>query len=147
MMENVGYNNMKKSNLDIVRNLWLGEEATPKQTVFSEKEQPISIDDKRAFAEALNSFSAMAETIAARGQRLQEAVQRVTKVVETANRLVTESDDDLVEKVAAGRHMKLIEGALKDFQRSANEVMIHERRMEAAYQDISEGLKKYYDIQ
>jgi hypothetical protein len=146
-MGNVGYNNMKKSNLDIVRNLWLGEQAEPKKTVFSEKEQPISIDDKRAFAEALNSFSAMAETIAARGQRLQEAVQRVTKVVETANRLVTESDDDLVEKVAAGRHMKLIEGALKDFQRSANEVMIHERRMEAAYQDISEGLKKYYDIQ
>jgi hypothetical protein len=146
-MENVGYNNMKKSNLDIVRNLWLGEQATPKSTVFSEKEQPISIDEKRAFAEALNSFSAMAETIAARGQRLQEAVQRVTKVVETANRLVTESDDDLVEKVAAGRHMKLIEGALKDFQRSANEVMIHERRMEAAYQDISEGLQKYYDIQ
>ena len=137
---------MKKSNLDIVRNLWLGEQAT-KPTVFSEKEQPISIDEKRAFAEALNSFSAMAEIIAARGQRLQEAVQRVTKVVETANRLVTESDDDLVEKVAAGRHMKLIEGALKDFQRSANEVMIHERRMEAAYQDISEGLKKYYDVQ
>ena len=138
---------MKKSNLEIVRNLWLGEQAEPKKTVFSGQQEPVSIDDKRAFAEALNSFSAMAETIAARGQRLQEAVQRVTKVVETANRLVTESDDDLVEKVAAGRHMKLIEGALKDFQRSANEVMIHERRMEAAYQDISEGLKKYYDVQ
>ena len=138
---------MKKSNLEIVRSLWLGEQATPKQTVFSEKDAPVSIDDKRAFAEALNSFSAMSETVSARGQRLQEAVERITKVVETANRLVTESDDDVVEKVAAGRHMKLIEGALKDFQRSANEVMIHERRMESAYQDIAEGLKKYYDIQ
>jgi hypothetical protein len=146
-MENVGYNNMKKSNLDIVRNLWLGEQATPqKQTVFSQKEQPVSIEEKREFANALNSFSTMAETIAARGQRLQEAVERISKVVDTANRLVTESDDDLVEKVATGRHVKLMESALKAFQQSANEVMIHERRMESAFQDITETMKKYYDV-
>jgi hypothetical protein len=146
-MENVGYNNMKKSNLDIVRNLWLGEQANPqKQTVFSQKEQPVSIEEKREFANALNSFSTMAETIAARGQRLQEAVERISKVVDTANRLVTESDDDLVEKVATGRHVKLMESALKAFQQSANEVMIHERRMESAFQDITETMKKYYDV-
>ena len=138
---------MKKSNLDIVRNLWLGEQATPqKQTVFSQKEQPVSIEEKREFANALNSFSTMAETIAARGQRLQEAVERISKVVDTANRLVTESDDDLVEKVATGRHVKLMESALKAFQQSANEVMIHERRMESAFQDITETMKKYYDV-
>jgi ABC-type transporter Mla subunit MlaD len=88
----------------------------------------------------------MAETIAARGQRLQEAVERISKVVDTANRLVTESDDDLVEKVATGRHVKLMESALKAFQQSANEVMIHERRMESAFQDITETMKKYYDV-
>ena len=138
---------MKKSNLDIVRNLWLGEQANPqKQTVFSQKEQPVSIEEKREFANALNSFSTMAETIAARGQRLQEAVERISKVVDTANRLVTESDDDLVEKVATGRHVKLMESALKAFQQSANEVMIHERRMESAFQDITETMKKYYDV-
>lgn len=133
-----------KSKLQTLREL-LYEQDT-KKTVFSEKEAPLSIEEKKAFAEALNTFSTMSETVMARGQRLQEAVERVTKMVETANRLVNESGDDLVEKVAAGRHMKLIEGALKDFQRSANEVMIHERRMEAAYQDIAEGLKKYYDV-
>jgi uncharacterized protein YpuA (DUF1002 family) len=137
---------MKKSNLDIVRNLWLGEQAHPKPTVFSAKDQPVSIDEKREFAQALNSFSEMAETIAARGQRLQEAVERISTVVETANRLVTESDDELVEKVAAGRHVKLMESALKAFQQSANEVMIHERRMESAFQDITEAMKKYYDV-
>lgn len=134
-----------KSKLQTLRDLLYEREE--KQTVFSEKEAPLSIEEKKAFAEALNTFSAMSETVMSRGKRLQEVVERVTKMCETASRLVNESGDDLVEKVAAGRHMKLIEGALKDFQRSANEVMIHERRMEAAYQDIAEGLKKYYDVQ
>ena len=145
-MENVGYNNMKNSNLEIVRNLWLGEEAPPKQIVFSEKEQPLSIDEKRAFANALQTFSAMAETVMARGQKLQDTVEQVTKMVETASKLVGESADDMVEKVAAGRHVKLMESALKAFQQSANEVMIHERRMESAFQDITEAMKKYYDV-
>jgi hypothetical protein len=32
-------------------------------------------------------------------------------------------------------------------QKCANEVMIHERRMESACEDIREGLNKYYDVQ
>jgi ABC-type transporter Mla subunit MlaD len=69
----------------------------------------VSVDEKRAFAAALNSFSTMSETVKARGQRLQEAVEGISKMVETANRMISESDDDIVEKVAYGRHQKLIE--------------------------------------
>jgi hypothetical protein len=46
-----------------------------------------------------------------------------------------------------GRRSKLIKASLKELQKSANEVMIHERRMEAACEDIREGLSKYYDVQ
>jgi ribosomal protein S21 len=42
--------------------------------------------------------------------------------------------------------MKYINEAMKEFKKSAQEVVIHERRMSAAYEDIAEGLKKYYDI-
>jgi hypothetical protein len=79
-MENVGYNNMKKSNLQIVRNLWLGEQATPKKTNSIHGEQePLSVDEKRAFADGLNRFSTLAETVKARGERLQEAVEQYLK--------------------------------------------------------------------
>lgn len=136
-----------KSKLETLRDLLYERDMNlNKQTVFSEKEAPLSIDDKKALAENLNSFSAMSETLRARGQRLEEAVSRITKMVETANRMIQESDDDMVEKVAAGRHMKMVEMALKEMQKSASEVMIHERRMEAACEDIREGLSKYYDV-
>ena len=66
-------------------------------------------------------------------------------MVNTATRLVSESGD-VTEKIGGSRHMKYITEALKEFNKSAQEVMIHERRMSAAYEDIAEGLKKYYDI-
>jgi ABC-type transporter Mla subunit MlaD len=132
-----------KSKLQTLRDLLYENE---KKMVFSEAEAPLSVEEKKAFAETLKSFSVMAETVMARGQKLQQTVEQVTKMVETASRLVSDSSDDVVEKVAAGRHIKLMESALKAFQQSANEVLIHERRMEAAFQDITDGLKKYYDV-
>ena len=66
-------------------------------------------------------------------------------MVETATRLVSESGD-ITEKIGGSRNMKYINEAMKEFKKSAQEVAIHERRMAAAYEDIAEGLKKYYDI-
>ena len=133
-----------KSKLQLVRDL-LYERDEKKQTVF-EQPAPLSIDEKRAFAEGLNRFSEIAEAMRARGAQLKEAVDRMTSMVETAGRMISESDDDVVEKVAAKRHLDYVNKALVEMQKSAGEVMIHERRMEAACEDIREGLRKYYDV-
>ena len=133
-----------KSKLQLVRDL-LYERDEKKQTVF-EQPAPLSIDEKRAFAEGLNRFSEIAEAMRARGAQLKEAVDRMTSMVETAGRMISESDDDVVEKVAAKRHLDYVNKALVEMQKSAGEVMIHERRMEAACEDIREGLRKYYYV-
>ena len=88
----------------------------------------------------------MTETLRACGERLKEAVNKISKMVETAGRMITESDDDMVEKVSAKRHLEYVNKAMAEMQKSANEVMINERRMEAACEDIREGLSKYYDV-
>jgi DNA-binding protein len=82
----------------------------------------------------------------ARGTQLKEAVDRMTKMVETAGRMISESDEDMVDKINSKRHLEYVNKALTEMQKSANEVMIHERRMEAACEDIGEGLRKYYDV-
>ena len=133
-----------KSKLQTLRDLLY--EKQEKQMVFGEQPAPLSREDKQSFAEGLNSFSAMTETLRARGERLKEAVEQISKMVETANRMISESDDDIVDKVDASRRSKFIEMSLKELQKSASEVMIHERRMEAACEDIREGLSKYYDV-
>lgn len=133
-----------KSKLQTLRDLLYEREE--KQTVFKEQPAPLSVDEKRAFAEGLNRFSEIAESLRARGTQLKEAVDRMTSMVETAGRMISESDDDVVEKVAAKRHLEYVNKALAEMQKSASEVMIHERRMEAACEDIREGLRKYYDV-
>jgi len=133
-----------KSKLQTLRDL-LYEQAD-KRTVFAEQPAPLSVEEKRAFAEGLNRFSEIAESMRSRGAQLKEAVERMTSMVETAGRMIQESDDDLVEKVAAKRHLEYVNKALAEMQKSANEVMIYERRMESACEDIREGLRKYYDV-
>jgi pyridoxal biosynthesis lyase PdxS len=116
-----------------------------KQNVYGEQPAPLTYEDKKYFAESLKTYSQMGEVMYGR-EKLQEMVERISRMVETASRMISESDEDVVEKVSASRHMKNMESSLKDLQKSANEIMIHERRMAAAYEDIAEGLKKYYDV-
>jgi ABC-type uncharacterized transport system ATPase subunit len=130
-----------KSKLQIIQEL-IREQ---KETVYSEPKAPLTTEEKLAFREALKTFSQMGESVYGTG-KLQEVVENLTKVVETANRLVTEESDDLVDNVNSSRHFKVINEALKQFSKSANEVMIHERRLSAAFEDIAEGIKKYYEV-
>jgi len=117
-----------------------------KQTVFSnEQQEPLSVQEKREFAESLKSFSRLGENVYSR-PNLKEVVERITRVVETAKRMISESDGDVVDKVSESRHFKYVDSALTELQKSAQEVMIHERRMSAAYEDIAEALQKYYDV-
>jgi hypothetical protein len=140
-MVNVGYKmKFENKNLTALRDL-LNED---KQTVFSEGPAPLTNEQKRQFAEAVKTFSQMGESVYSNG-KLKEIVERISSIVETASQLVTEKED-LVDKVSASRHMKEVSGALKAFQSSANEVMIHERRMEAAFEDIAQGIQKYFEV-
>jgi hypothetical protein len=119
-------------------------EMDSKKNVFQEQPEPLSVDEKRAFMESLKQFSQLGESVYGRNN-LEEITERLNHMVETATRLVSESGD-ITEKIGGSRHMKYINEAMKEFKKSAQEVVIHERRMSAAYEDIAEGLKKYYDI-
>ena len=130
-----------KSKLQIIQDL-LKEQ---KQTVFSEQPIPLTTEEKMAFRNALKTFSQMGESVYGTG-KLQEIVENISNVVETANRLVTEESEDLVDGVSASRQFKGINAALNEFKKSASEVMIHERRMAAAFEDIAQGIQKYYEV-
>jgi hypothetical protein len=134
---------MLGKNLNTIKS-FLNE--TDKRTVFEKDEPtPLTMEDKQRFAESLSSYSAMAKAVSGT-RNLEEIVERISHMVETATRMVHESEDDMLDKVAESRRLKMVEAALKDLKKSANEIMIHERRCSAAIDDIGEGLKKYYDV-
>ena len=131
-----------KNKLKIIQDL-LKEQ---KQSVFTETPAPVTTQEKLAFRESLKTFSIMGESVYSSG-KLKEVVESLTNIVETAGRLVTEAEDgDGVDRVTAGRQMKHVKSALTEFNKAANEVMINNRRMEAAFEDIAEGIQKYYEV-
>ena len=132
-----------KSKLQTLRDL-LYETGTAKQTVFSDQPAPLTTEDKRAFAESLKTFSQIGESVYS-NRNLEEITERLSKMVETASRMVTEKED-IVDSVSASRQLKHVQAAMNEFKKSAAEMMIHERRLAAAYEDIAEGLNKYYKI-
>tara|TARA_R110001592_G_scaffold191176_1_gene437302 strand:+ start:1248 stop:1682 length:435 start_codon:yes stop_codon:yes gene_type:complete len=143
-MVNVGYNmKFESKNLNAIHDI-LNENVNDKQTVYSEGPTPLTTEQKREFHEAVKTFSQMGESVYGKG-RLKEVVERITSIVETASQLVTEKED-MVDSINAGRQMKGITEALKQFQKSANEVLIHERRMEAAFEDIAHGVGNYFEV-
>ena len=129
--------------LETLKNLL--NERQDKQTVFSEGPAPLTTDEKRGFAEALQTFSHIGESVYSK-RKLEDAVANIEKLVETAQRFVNETSEDVVESTAAGRHFKYMDAALKEFKKSATEILIHERKCTQAYEDIAEGLKKYYEL-
>ena len=132
-----------KSKLQTLREL-LYETDTKKQTVFSDQPEPLTTEDKRAFAESLKTFSQLGESVYG-NRNLEEITERISKMVETACKMVTEKED-VVDSVSASRHMKHVQAAMNEFKKSAAEMMIHSRRLAAAYEDIAEGLSKYYKV-
>lgn len=128
--------------LEMLRNL-LYEVDSKKETVFSEGPAPLTQEEKRAFAETVNRYSEIVESMISK-RKLQEMMQEVEKMVEVGSRYIAESDGDVTDKVSESRRMRYVEAACNEAKKACNEILIAERRLEAALSDIGEGFNKYF---
>lgn len=113
----------------------------PKKTV----NQTTSLAEKKAFLEAVESFSRLGESIY-RNERFVEDVEAIANIVEQAQTFTLKETENWFDGVTVSRHMKRLQEASAVFNKSANEIKALQTRMEAAYEDIAEVLKKYYNI-
>ena len=132
MMENAGYN-MKTPNLKIILEMMNGAEA-PKMTR----------EEKAAFLEAVKNFSALGTSVYGRNN-LQELCERVKDIVEKGQRVMTESGD-WFDDVAHKKSFKRIEEDYKMFEETAKEMSRLQERLSIAYENIGQGLSRYYDM-
>lgn len=113
--------------------------------VMNGEEQPkLTKEEKRAFMEAVKNFSAMGESVYGKGN-LQELTERVRDIVEKAQNIALQ-DEGWFDKMTINRHMKGLNESYKVFESTAKEMSQLQQRLSAAYEDIAEGLRKYYDV-
>jgi F0F1-type ATP synthase delta subunit len=143
-MVNVGYNmKFEAKNLNAIRNLLYEQQQSTKETVFSEGPAALTEEEKQQFAEAISRYSETVESMVTQ-RNLEEMVNGVSKMVETAERMIGESQNEMLEKVAEKRRLNYVNAAVNELKKAATEVVINERKMEAALNDIGEGLNKYF---
>ena len=143
-MVNVGYNmKFEAKNLNAIRNLLYEQQQSTKETVFSEGPAALTEEEKQQFAEAISRYSETVESMVTE-RNLEEMVNGVSKMVETAERMIGESQNEMLEKVAEKRRLNYVTAAVNELKKAATEVVINERKMEAALNDIGEGLNKYF---
>lgn len=134
--------NNRKSNLQIVRELWLGENVD--KTFGNEQPAPLTKEEKRAFLESVKNFSALGESIYGKGD-LCELTERVRDIVEKAQRIVTE-DADWFDEVAHKKASKRLEEDYKMFEETAKQMSQLQQRLSMAYENIGQALNRYYDV-
>ena len=147
MTVNVEYNIMweKQIKLQALVDILNEQTGTDKQNVFSDGPEAVSIDEKRKLVDSLRQFSTMGTELYSQ-QNLKELTENLNTIVDIASRLVTEYGD-VTDKVTAGRHMKLIQEALKVFKQDAEAVTSSSERMRESFDDIKFALSKYFDVQ
>lgn len=132
-MENVGYN-MDTPNLKRIL-----------ETILDDQPKPMSIDEKREFVNAVKNFSALSESVYGKGD-LDAICERVKLIVERAEKIMSE-DSDWFSEVAHKKNFKRIQEDYSMFEATAREMKQLQERLSMAYENIGQGLSRYYDVQ
>ncbi len=114
------------------------------ETINGEHQQALSVEEKQAFREAVANFSAMGESVYGKGD-LQELSERVKDIVEKAQRIVTE-DADWFNEVAHKKNFKRLEEDYRMFEDTAREMAQLQERLSMAYENIGQGLTRYFEV-
>jgi hypothetical protein len=115
------------------------------ETILEDQPQPLSKQEKSAFVQQVQQFSAMSDSVYGKGD-LEELTTRVRDMINKAEQIATEKGD-WFDNVTVKRHMKDLQAAYKVFEATAKEMQALQQRLGAAYDDIGQGLSKYFDVQ
>ena len=115
------------------------------ETILDEQPQPMSKEEKRAFVEEVKNFSALGDSVYGKGD-LESITERVKGIVNRAEKIMTESDDWFSD-VAHKKNFKRIQEDYAMFESTAREMKQLQERLSMAYENIGQGLSRYYDVQ
>ena len=114
------------------------------ETILEDQPKPMNRDEKQQFHEEVANFSALGESIYGRTD-LEETVSRVKKIVDRADQLMTETDNEH-KLVGFNKINKRLREDLKDFEQAARELHQAQQHMAMCYENIGQHLSKYFDV-
>ena len=114
------------------------------ETILEDQPKPMNPREKQQFHEEVANFSSLGESIYGRTD-LEETVSRVKKIVDRADQLMTETDNEH-KLVGFNKINKRLREDLKDFEQAARELHEAQQHMTLCYENIGQHLSKYFDV-
>jgi len=114
------------------------------ETILEDQPQALSPQEKQQFAEEVAKFSALGESIYGRND-LEETVNRVKNIVERADKIMTETDNEH-KLVGMKKVNKRLFEDYRDFEESARQLKEAQQHMAMCYENIGQHLSKYFDV-
>jgi hypothetical protein len=132
-MVNVGLYNMRSPNLKFIL-----------ETILEDAPKPMTREEKQSFIEEVKNFTALGESVYGKGD-IEELVERVKRIVDGADRIMTEGPD-WMSNVAHKKNNKRMHEDYRDFQQAAQELKEAQDRMSMAYENIGQHLNRYFRV-
>ena len=107
--------------------------------------QKIHLSEKTETLEEIKQYQALGEVIY-RSEGLREAAQKISKLVEKAETLVLQETEEWFDEVTIKRNMKELNTKNKDFIKTVDEITKLQQRLESLYEEMGNGLSRYYEI-
>ena len=114
------------------------------EMITEDQPQPLSKEEKQEFLDQVKRFSEMSQSVYGNGD-LQNLTDRVKDMINKAEQITTEAGD-WFDNVTVKRHMKNLNDSYRVFEATAKEMSQLQQRLSAAYEDIAQGLNKYFDV-
>ena len=110
-----------------------------------EREQAeVTTEQKCEFVNAVKGYSQLGESVYGKGD-LKELCEKIKYMVEMAQQ-VTLAEGDWFDGITVNRHMKGLNESYKVFEKTTQEISRLQERLSASYEDIGQGLGKYFDV-
>jgi len=114
------------------------------ETMMQTQSKPMSVQEKQTFKEAVANFSALGESVYGKGD-IDNIVERVKTIVDGADKIMTESDDWMVN-MALKKENKRMHEDYKDFSEAAVQLKEAQHRMSIAYENIGNHLNRFFEV-
>lgn len=114
-----------------------------KRMKLHEGELKYTKEERDAFIESLKEFANFRNEIFRSG-KLKEISQHIGQLVEVAEGVTLGETEGWFDSITVSRDVKRLRESYKIFEKTCDEITVLQQRLESAYEDIGNGLRRYY---
>ena len=105
----------------------------------------MKLNEKAQVLEEIKEYGNFEEAIY-RSKGLKEAANRISEIVEKAERVALQETEEWFDEVTVKRNMKELNNNNKEFTKTVAEVSKLQQRLESLYEEMGNNLSRYYEV-